>query len=278
MRKIFYLVVVMAVWLVTCNGPVDPIEFESAWDQNPVWSWSGDKIAFSTYGPSPTQPLAPGIYIIDTSGTNKTYTIPGAVFGTWLPNDTAFVFFKADFKIYLYNFGTQSESLLCDCIFGRFPHASKDGQHIYYEDAGQSDNWGNSIFRMDLLTGDTVRIVPGSIPNLSSSERYLTFERERVYVYDMVADSEWVIFEEGIQAAWAPSDDWILISRFYRTYRNKVVAIRPDGTGAHVLTTGHSARYSRDGKRIALVRPGSDGYDRIFLVNSDGSNPKQITF
>jgi len=54
--------------------------------------------------------------------------------------------------------------------------------------------------------------------------------------------------------------------------------VNSDGTGAHYFTTGKSPKYSLTGEKIALIRPSSDGKDHVWLINTDGSDAKQITF
>lgn len=275
------ILLLVAVLLAYCRGPGDdPIEI-TTWDAAPSWSNAGDRLTFASLGdPQDSVPIM-GLYIVDTTGDNRVLLAPGGSHSTWLPGDTAIIYMKIDFKLYYLNLNTMQESLLCDCGFARFPEMSPDGKSLYYEDRGVANNWATSIYRMDLATGDTTHIVGGSYPSVSPDSRYLLIYRHKVYRYDMVADSEIVIFSPGLQAKydWSPDGTTILVADpVEKGYQNKIWKVNPDGTEAHYFTEGKYPKYSPTGERIAIIRVSPDRKDHVWLIYPDGSNAKQITF
>ena len=102
----------------------------------PVWSHSGDKVAYSSRYDSCNDP-DPGIYIAGAQGGARRYKIPvsGAHF-KWLPGDTELIvnagFFTGG-ELVIYNLNTDSITPLG--IHTRFPifDVSDDGRYIYYE-------------------------------------------------------------------------------------------------------------------------------------------------
>jgi Tol biopolymer transport system component len=272
---------IIALFVACYRGPTDePVEV-TTWDAGPSWSHGGDRLTFASYGDLQDSIPIIGLYIVDTTGENRVLLSPGGSYSTWLPGDTAIIFMKIDFKLYYLNLTTMQESLLCDCIDSRFPEMSPDGKSVYYEDQGVANNWATSIYRMDLTTGDTTHIVGGSFPSVSPDERHLLLYRHNVYRYDMLTDSEIVVFSPGLQAHydWSPDGKEILVGDpIEKGYQNKVWKVNPDGTGVCYFTSGKDPKYSPDGKRIALVRVSSDDKDHVWLIDLDGSNAKQITF
>jgi len=65
---------------------------------------------------------------------------------------------------------------------------------------------------------------------------------------------------------------------FYRMYR--LAIMNYDGTGWHYITPSseewHAPSWSPDGNRIVAQKGGS--HPQIFVINSDGTNPVQLTF
>lgn len=61
------------------------------------------------------------------------------------------------------------------------------------------------------------------------------------------------------------------------TYGNGGIwTVNVDGTGAKQLTTaGIQSSFSPDGSQLAYAAPGASGKQQLFLVNADGTNPRQ---
>jgi Tol biopolymer transport system component len=59
-----------------------------------------------------------------------------------------------------------------------------------------------------------------------------------------------------------------------------LMAVRPDGSGSHVVAVDRSESYqpdwSRDGERLAFTRDGDEGMTSIWTVNADGSDEQQL--
>ncbi|HWR83289.1 MAG TPA: hypothetical protein VN285_08300 [Candidatus Deferrimicrobium sp.] len=277
-----YSLFLVSVCLLCClRQPTDepPVNY-TYWDVAPAWSNAGDRIAFS--GPGFRDSIFTWVlYMVDTNGADRTLLSVGGAYPTWVPGDTAIIFHKPDFKLYYLNLTTMQESLLCDCVDARFAEMAVDGKTFYYEDYGVANNWATSIYRMDLTTGDTTHIVGGTFPSVSSSGRYLLLSRHKVYRYDLVTDSEIVVFSPGDAALydWSPDGNEVLVGNpLVAGYQYKIFKVKPDGTSARYFTLGKDPKYSPNGSRIALVRPSPDGKDHVWLISPDGSNAKQITF
>jgi Tol biopolymer transport system component len=273
---------IIALFAACYRGPTDePVEV-TTWDAVPSWSHGGDRLTLASYGDLQDSIPIIGLYIVDTTGENRVLLSPGGSYSTWLPGDTAIIFMKIDFKLYYLNLTTMQESLLCDCIDSRFPEMSPDGKSVYYEDQGVANNWATSIYRMDLATGDTTHIVGGTFPSISPDGRYLLISRHKVYRYDLVTDSEIVIFSLALAAHydWSPDGQNVLIGNVIHEpeLSNKIYKVNADGTGAHYFTQGKYPKYSPDGGRIAIVRVSSDMKEHVWLINADGSDAKQLTF
>ena len=273
------MIICLILSLACCPTKPDPVI--TLWDLAPSWSNTGDRITYTTLGDKDSI-FTYVLYVIDTNGENQTLLTVGAAYATWLPGDTAIIYHGIDFKLYYMNLSTMQESLLCDCIDSRFPDIDSTGQWLYYEDQGVANNWATSIYKMDLMTGDTTHIVGGSYPRLSPDEKKLLFwRRDTVFYYDLKSGIETKLYTPGFQAKydWSPDGKEILIGNitrgdlFYKTFR-----VNSDGTNPRYFTYGNSPRFSPDGKRIAIIRPSGDNKDHVWLIDKDGGNPKQITF
>ena len=273
----FLLIIGLVIVMLGCSFKRDPI-IDTHWDFAPSWSNAGDKITFTRPGIEDSI-FAEVLYLIDTTGTEITPLTIGGMYATWLPGDSEIVFFKGNFKLYYMNLNTMQELLLCDCSFARFPDYDINNNLLYYEDQGVSHNWATSIYKMDLTTGDTTHIVGGSFPQLSPDGRYLLISRHQVYRYDLITDSNIVVFNYGNEYDWSPDGSKILIGNFTKTERlYKIYEIDSDGSNSKSFTSGKYPRYSPNGDRIVVAKPSADERNHLWLIDREGKNPKQITF
>lgn len=276
--------ILAAVLLAGCQelppgggGDDPPIEITD-WEALPAWSNAGDRITFASPGVGDSNHVL-GLYVVDTNGNNLRLLSPGGAGSVWLPGDTALVFHKIDFNLYYLHLGAMEESLICDCLDARFPEMETTGNSLLYEDQGVSDNWATSVYRMNLLTGDTTHIVGGSYPSLSPDGRYLLVRRQGVFRYDLQSGSHVKVYPYGRMYDWSPDGGTILVDDFIeRPLIGQVHKVNPDGSNGRYFTKGKHARYSPSGNRIALIRASSDGKDHVWLIDPDGSNAKQLTF
>ena len=278
-------IALVAVGLTGCScedpsGP-DPDLYPEAWDYMPRWSWAGDRIVFSS--PAVVDSVfTQHLFIVDTTGENRYPVLGGAVMAVWLPGDTELVAMGKDFKLYRLNLNTHQLTNLCDCVDSRHLELDPSGRYLYYEDAGDADGWAPSVYRMDLTPGDTTNIIGGSFPTLAPDGTKLVFYRHRkVHCYDLLADSLWVVYSpvEDAELDWAPDGSDVVVGHVnLKGYFGKLYRVKPDGTGAHQLSTGISPHSSRTGNRLSILRAGSDNRYHLFLIDPDGGNPKQLTF
>jgi Tol biopolymer transport system component len=58
---------------------------------------------------------------------------------------------------------------------------------------------------------------------------------------------------------------------------NELILANLDGTDPVVLTDGERGKFSGDGRKIAFLRNGQNGWFDIFMMNADGTDIVQIT-
>lgn len=279
MRRSGIVICIVGLIVLAClPDPKDDPPVFTDWDYSPQWSNQGDRISFS----GPASKDAAGnrwLFVIDTNGRNRTPISQNGLASTWLPGDTALIFFKDDFRLYYVNLTTMQESLLCNCSFARYPDMDPNGTHVFYEEAGVSDNWGNSVYRKDLSSGDTSYIVGGSFPSVAPDGKYLLVNRQSVFQVDLVTHEQIVVYRAALEYDWSPDGDTFLVGNFYdENLQQKIFKVRKGGGWSAYFTNGESPRYSPRGDRIVLTRISSDGKEHLWLVDRDGRNAKQITF
>jgi Tol biopolymer transport system component len=76
--------------------------------------------------------------------------------------------------------------------------------------------------------------------------------------------------------SWSADGERIFFSRVDDYGKEGVYSIRPDGTDERLLAPVHGT-ISPDGTRVAFMEEGSDGMDRIWVMNLDGSGRRALT-
>ncbi len=81
-------------------------------------------------------------------------------------------------------------------------------------------------------------------------------------------------------AAWSPDGRKLAVSP-EGIYNSSIYLISTEDDGASPILLAAEARspaWSPDGKQIAFIHvSGDDGYDQVFVMNADGTNPRALT-
>jgi Tol biopolymer transport system component len=277
MRPWYILAIPLCCLLLTCGDGdnIMPTPTSLPYDYSPAFSNDGSRIAYSSYGRSNLP--KPGLYITDTSGVNRSFIADWGMHPTWFPGDTEIVFFNHSYQIYLINLNTGLISLLVDMEFARFTAVTKDRRFLYFDASGDDTIWSMTIYRKNLISGDIDTLVGGQYPTLSPDEKWLAFNRNGIYIYNIERDSLVRLTNVGQGPCWSPTGDEIAFD------------YQPDGgsTGIyitnlkgnyHKITNGEFPHYSPDGTRIVYDAYSSDNETHIWLMNPDGGDKRQITF
>jgi TolB protein len=84
-----------------------------------------------------------------------------------------------------------------------------------------------------------------------------------------------------VDAQWLPDGSRVSFSRRpaggQGWVKSELWTVRPDGSGQRRLLRGTAGRWSLDGTRLAYAAPTASGDGDLFVADSDGGNPRQLT-
>lgn len=259
-------------------------------DFQPAWSPDGHTIAYyhrdSTFETT-------GIYLIDTNGTNKRLLVGDLSFSPDFSPDGNWVTF-ANGQIYKIKINGDSLMQLTNGGSNYFPSWSSDGEWIAYDSdyldpTGSIVIWkvktdtsirrdisqhGTGEWRMASWSPDGKKIV---------HQRYIGVGEPEIFIMDssgqnpvrITSNNNWDEYPR-----YSPNEQKIIFTQMHEASINyQIYTINIDGTGLTKLTDtqGYTADYSPDGERIVFC-DSSPGNGRLWIMNKDGSNKKQLTF
>jgi Tol biopolymer transport system component len=261
------------MFLTTCkdignpvNGdpPTFPIEYPAV-DSYPSWSPDGLKILYNHYGITKISPGgvhqinrdSAGLWIMNADGSNQRLLIKGfQMYGDWSPDGTSIVFERGG-QIHRVPFVGDSldQSRIRQLTFqgeNFFPAWSPDGQWIAYDNTVCGTaieppppmSCGILIVRSDGTEKSFLR--SGRWPHWNPRGLFLIF------------------------VGWFDSTRGGIIQYDVQTQNSTLLL---DARGKDV----RSPRYSPDAAKIAFTSQPMNGWPQIWVMNADGTDPKQLT-
>ncbi len=256
----------------SCWKPLEPPEFSlGVAADDPIWSTDGSRILFRSDFDS-CNDFSNGLYIINKDGSGR-YPIPD-VFSVyrWLPGDTQLLVNLGNFSGgELAIFDLQSFEIEKLGVLTSMPSfdLSVGGRYVYFVD---DSVWINEY---DLETGQSERIVQGSIPSISPDRSKVAYGTQAGMNIFYRKDSSVVTF--GIRAGLA--GDWALDGSefFYDLSPDKIM--RADTLGNEsLLTTGvRGPSISPDGRELIYIDVSNYRYFHIWSYDLVTGLKRQIT-
>lgn len=216
----------------------------------PSWNAAGTKIAFSRT----RAPFGPGsIWVMDADGGNQVRLTSDidARDPVWSPDGrriaiTRFTGRGPDIWTIRASDGGGRRRVTSWPSLEFQPAWSPDGQTIAFTRGFATGDLGD-MWTIDLVSGKTTHVTTGN-------------------AYDN-------------HASWSPDGGLIVFQRLVSLY-SKIAVVQPDGTGLHMLTSGHfdgGAVYSPSGTRIAFDSDRDSTFlPDLWIMRSDGTHLERI--
>jgi len=228
-----------------CNNC--PFDFRLT-DFEPAWAPDGRIIAY-IHGDTVNEKT--GIYLIDTSGSNKQIFYPGirAYSPTWSP-DGEWIDFSDQAQIFKIKVNGDSLTQLTFEGSNFFPDWSTDGKWIAYDSNVHDSDGANVIWKM---------------------------KNDGTHKEDISkhGTGEWRMPD------WAPDSRRIIHQRSIGIGTPEIFGMDSSGNKPIRLTYNNGSdsypKYSLDGSMIAFTSQPYGGPPQIWIMNSDGKNLKQLT-
>lgn len=230
------------------NGELTQLTETASRSVEPSWSPDGQRIAFSTAGPSGR---GLELYVMNADGSNpQPLTADGAfaVGADWCPDGTRIAFHSnrtGDFEVYVINSdGSGMTNLTSNPSADFMPNWSPDGQSIVFVSTRAG---AFNLFRMNADGTDVQQLTTGTsdsyYPRWSPDGQYILFTRqdpdsvERIYIMPAEgAEPEPLtgLDSNNSGATWAANGQTILFASD-RTGEWRLYTMLPDGRNQFVL-------------------------------------------
>jgi TolB protein len=284
------------LFLVSCSDddtiiipPPPPPSGFSTKDYMPAWSPDGHTIAYSHADSTA------GIYLIDTNGTNKRLLVYGYAECPDFSPDGNWITFHSG-QIYKIKINGDSLMPLTNAGSNYFPSWSPDGEWIAYE-SNYNDPHGSRVIwkvktdtsiRRDISQHGTGEWGMASwAPDGKNivHQRYIAGNNgtPEIFIMDSSGQSPIrITFNNNWDEypKYSPDGQKIIFTQRHESSVNfQLYTINISGTGLTKITDtqGFSADYSPDGEKIVYC-DSSPGNGRLWIMNKDGTNKKQLTF
>jgi TolB protein len=255
--RCFLVVLVFAFGLNTCKDDDNPTGgnppcIDCPWDFRltdfePAWSPDGKTIA---YIHGDTVNGQTGIWLIDSSGSNNHifYASVGAYSPGWSP-DGQWIVFSDGGEIYKLKLSADSLTQLTTDGSNFFPAWSPDGQWIAYDRSITDESGPAGVWLMRADGSNKKVIAKGRFPDWLTTGQYLIFIgfHNEIYRVDI--------------------NDTSNVNRLTSLNQSNIYA-----------TDNRYPRYSPNGTKIAFTSQPYGGKPQIWIMNSNGTNPQQLTF
>lgn len=282
---ISFLYIIILSGCTTDNSITDPLLGPYLRDSYASWSPDGKTIAFTgfdnTYGY--------GIHLIDTNGTNKRpFAIGNGSTLDWSP-DSQWIVYEEGSNVFKKKVNTDSVVQLTLNGGNFFPSWSPDGQWIAFSRSLNPS--GTLIMKPD---GSQVQLLEGGViprwhPNsqiiitmrgVSSNSVWNRFVTTSINNPGVILDSlDAIVGNENFFPSYSPDGSRILFNSGASQSVFKVWIMNSDNSNITLLTEGFAywPEWSPDGERIVYTNS-TEGNGRLWIMNKDGSNKKQLTY
>ncbi|MDP3644441.1 MAG: DPP IV N-terminal domain-containing protein [Bacteroidota bacterium] len=257
-------------------------------DYNPAWSPDGQWIAFYH---ADTIPDNSGIYFISPDGEKiKRWHERFGQYPAWSP-DGQWIAFYQNHQIWKKKVNGDSIAQLTFEGRNYHPSWSPDGKWIAYDSNVDSENGGYFIWIIgyDSFSKKRIKYTPGEgawrMPDWGSNhtivyQKYvIESDFPEIFLMDSTGNNvRRITYNEATDSY--PKLSGSKIAYTFKSPDNilfQICTINTDGTGFKQLTRGYTCDWSPDGKQIVYTDSRSEN-GRLWVMDADGSNKKQLTF
>jgi Tol biopolymer transport system component len=279
-------VIFISLYLFSCNTiEPPPLPKYQSIDESPAWSPDGKWIAYYHFNSNPDDSLYPtGLYIIDTSGSNRRLIIAGhARNPDWSPDGKKIAFSSGDIFTISPNGNELTRITNVGSAFS--PSWSPDGMSIVYD---VTSGEGKGLWIINLITNSNKHLGLGRDADWSPNGEKLVYEGPPGSTR---SESQlWVVDTSGMGNVQLTSNNSIINrspswspdgSTIAWTTDHGIWLMNADGTNQRELINDYSSSpsWSPDSRKIAFqnLNPEKNKIV-IWIINIDGSGLKQITY